>query len=344
MLPLLPEGYNGSIVVCGIISCRGFGHLYLGVKFERKNECRRNITMAKPFLKWVGGKTQLLDNVLGLFPSEMNNYHEPFLGGGSVLLGFLTEVREGKKTLHGTVYASDVNPILIALYKHIQGNLEGFIAELQQLDTEFSNLKGTLVNRKPTSVEEAKTSQESYYYWIRAQFNALPDKTTRKASAMMLFLNKTCFRGVYREGPHGFNVPFGHYKNPTIVDEVNLRAVSALIQPVVFRCQGFEHSFQAFQAEDFTYLDPPYAPETDTSFDTYVADGFSKESHLKLFTLCQGLRAKKIGMTLSNANVPFVTNAFPEPPFQLYLVSARRAINSKDPSATTDEVLITNEE
>lgn len=300
--------------------------------------------MAKPFLKWVGGKTQLLDNVLACFPDEMKNYHEPFLGGGSVLLGFLTEVQEGRKRLHGTVYASDINPILIALYKHIQTNLDSFLQELQSLATEFAALNGTQKIHAPITIEEAKTSQESYYYWIRSQFNSLPDKTTVRASAMILFLNKTCFRGVYREGPHGFNVPFGHYKHPTIVDEANLRAVSALIQPVVFRCQGFEQSFQVFQAGDFTYLDPPYAPETETSFDTYVAEGFSKEYHLKLFTLCQGLRKKKIGMTLSNSNVSFVTNAFPEPPFQVYLVEARRAIHSKDPSATTNEVLITNEE
>jgi DNA adenine methylase len=115
--------------------------------------------MVKPILKWVGGKTQLLDNVLGLFPSELLNYHEPFLGGGSVLLGLLTEIQEGKRTLSGTVYASDVNPILIALYKHVQSNVEDLIVELKQLETEFQALKGTVVNRKARNLEEANTSQ-----------------------------------------------------------------------------------------------------------------------------------------------------------------------------------------
>ena len=299
--------------------------------------------MAKPILKWVGGKTQLLDNVLGLFPTELENYHEPFLGGGSVLLAFLSEIQEGKRNLSGAVYASDINPILIALYKHVQNNVDGLIVELKQLETQFRALTGTVVNRKATSVEEAKSSQESYYYWIRSQFNSLSDKTTLQASATMVFLNKTCFKGLYREGPHGFNVPFGHYKNPTICDEGNLRAVSELIQPVVFACESYEQSLSSVQAGDFVYLDPPYAPETDTSFDTYVAGGFPKEAHEKLFTMCQGFKQKQVQFLLSNANVPLVLNAFPEPQYQVYLVAARRAIHSKDPSATTNEVLITNE-
>jgi DNA adenine methylase len=145
--------------------------------------------MAKPILKWVGGKTQLLDNVLGLFPTELENYHEPFLGGGSVLLAFLSEIQEGKRYLSGTVCASDINPVLIALYKHIQTNVEGLIVELKKLEQEFQPLTGTVVNRKATTLMEAKTSQESYYYWIRQQFNNLSDKTTIQASAMMVFLN-----------------------------------------------------------------------------------------------------------------------------------------------------------
>ena len=299
--------------------------------------------MVKPILKWVGGKTQILDNVLALFPTECNNYREPFLGGGSVLLGFLTEIQEGKRALSGTVYASDINPILIALYKHVQTNVDTLIVELKHLENEFSNLKRISVIHSPKSLEEGKTSQESYYYWIRQQFNSLPDKTTVQASAMMVFLNKTCFKGLYREGPRGFNVPFGHYKNPTLCDEVNLRAVSELIQPVVFVCQSFEQSLTSIQAGDFVYLDPPYAPETDTSFDTYVAGGFPKKYHETLFGLCQSLKQKQIGFLMSNANVPFVLNAFPEPQYQVYLVAARRAIHSKDPSATTNEVFITNE-
>lgn len=299
--------------------------------------------MVKPILKWVGGKTQLLDNVLGLFPTELENYHEPFLGGGSVLLAFLSEVQEGKRALSGAVYASDVNPVLIALYKHVQTNVEGLIQELKQLEQDFQPLTGTVVNRKATNLEDAKSSQESYYYWTRQQFNSLSDKTTLQASAMMVFLNKTCFKGLYREGPHGLNVPFGHYKNPTVCDEVNLRAVSELIQPVIFACQSYEQSLASIQAGDFVYLDPPYAPEMETSFDTYVAGGFPKEAHEKLFAICQSLKQKEVGFLLSNANVPFVLNAFPEPSYQVYLVAARRAIHSKDPSATTNEVLITNE-
>lgn len=300
--------------------------------------------MAKPFLKWVGGKTQLLNNVLALFPNPVSrDYYEPFLGGGSVLLGFLTQVQQGERVFHGTVYASDINPSLIALYKHVQTNVDGLLQELQALATEFQALKGTTKIHAPKTLEEAKTSQESYFYWIRAQFNALPDQTTLQAAAMMLFLNKTCFRGVYREGPHGFNVPYGHYKNPTLVDADNLHAVSALIQPVVFRCECFSQCLPRLQSGDFVYFDPPYVPEKDGSFDSYVAKGFPDHFHKQLFEFCQTLRAKKILFVLSNANIPLVLDAFPEPPFQVYLVQAQRAIHNKDPSVTTEEVLITNE-
>ena len=300
------------------------------------------IPMTKPFLKWVGGKSQLLTDVFQLFPSSMTNYHEPFLGGGSVLLGFLSQVREGKRNISGTVYASDLNPHLISLYRHIQINPEEFLQEIHRLVTEFESINGLVIHRKPTTIEEAKTSQESYYYWTRQQFNNLQDTTSIKKAAMFLFLNKTCFRGVYREGPHGFNVPFGHYKKPGIVDDTHIREVSALLQGVIFTCQGFEESFQKVRAGDFIYLDPPYAPETDTSFVGYTAEGFGVEQHKTLFTLCGELKQKNVQMLMSNADVALVRQAFPEATYSTTIISARRAIHSKDPSSKTNEVLIRN--
>ena len=161
---------------------------------------------------------------------------------------------------------------------------------------------------------------------------------------MMLFLNKTGFRGVYRENKQGiYNAPFGHYENPIIVDDENLREVSALIQPVHFTCQDFQEALLKIQPGDFVYFDPPYVPQSETTFDTYVADGFSKESHEALFGYCQTLREKKIQFVLSNAYVPFVLERFPEPTFKVYMVMAKRAIHNKNPAATTNEVLITNE-
>jgi len=301
-------------------------------------------TMAKPILKWVGGKTQILQQVLELFPKEMTNYHEPFLGGGSVLLGLLTCVKEGLIKVTGTIYASDLNGNLIGLYKNIQSQPDALIAQIRALVDEFSKIKGTAVNRKPATHEEALTSPESYYYWIRGRFNELSaaERGSVTGSAMLLFMNKTCFRGVYREGPHGFNVPFGHYKNPGILDEEHLRAVSALIQGVVFTVSGFGESLTRCTAGDFAYLDPPYAPVDEKSFVSYTADGFDLAAHTELFKACVGLAARNVKMLMSNADVNLVKNAFPTPTYTTKIISCRRAINSTDPSERANEVLITS--
>ena len=297
-----------------------------------------------PFLKWVGGKTQILHEVMALFPATMKNYHEPFVGGGSVLLAFLSHVKAGKITFTGKVYASDLNGNIINLYKVIQTSPEDLIIELQALVTTFSGLKGTTIHRKPTTLEMATTSQESYYYWIRKQFNALAgeQRQTAKAGAMCLFLNKTNFRGVYREGPNGFNVPFGHYTNPTVFHADHIRAVSALIRDVIFTTQPFSESIDCAKDGDFVYLDPPYAPETTTSFVGYTGDGFGLDHHTLLFKTCAEMKAKNVKMLMSNADVKLVRDAFLPPVFQTKTVEARRAIHSKKPETKTLEVLITN--
>lgn len=302
------------------------------------------MVIVKPLLKWVGGKSQIIEDVLSLFPSEMNSYHEPFLGGGSVLLGLLSRAKEGAITIRGQVQASDMNGHLIHLYKNVQQHPDALIAQTRQLVEQFHacpSSTGT-ANRKPQSLQEAMTSREAYYYWVRKQFNALPeeDRSTPKASAMMLFLNKTCFRGVYREGPHGFNVPYGNYKNPAILEEGHIRTVSALIQDVVFTTRPFAASLAEVAPGDFVYLDPPYAPETDTSFVSYTASGFGLESHRELFQLCHTLRQQGTGLLMSNADVKLVRDAFPASIYTTRVLSCRRAINSKKPQSTTNEVLI----
>ena len=330
------------------------------------------LTLTKPFLKWVGGKSQILDQVLRLFPKEINNYHEPFLGGGSVLLGFLSAVKSGSIKLSGKVFASDYNKALIGLYKNIQEFPEELIAEVKSISHTYASIKGTevlptshkrageavvptepasvgIVNRKPANEVEAKTSQESYYYWIRSLFNTLlKDKEDMsdyiEVSAMFLFLNKTCFRGVYREGPNGFNVPFEKIqKNQTILDEDHIRQVSVLIKDVVFTHASFEESLKkVVSSRDFIYMDPPYAPESDTSFVSYTKDGFGEENHKLLFRTCSEFQKKGVKLVMSNHDVKVVRDAFPSPPFSTQVISCRRAINSKNPEAKTNEVLISN--
>uniref|UniRef100_A0A6C0KU40 site-specific DNA-methyltransferase (adenine-specific) n=1 Tax=viral metagenome TaxID=1070528 RepID=A0A6C0KU40_9ZZZZ len=305
---------------------------------SKKSTDIANDVKIKPFLKWVGGKTQILDEVLSLFPDEMNNYHEPFLGGGSVLLGLLSS----KRKIHGEIYASDLNDNLIYLYKNIQTNAEPLIQILDSIVSEFvTSGKGILINRKPTCLEDAMTSQESYYYWIRSKFNSLQksEKNSTKASAMLLFLNKTCFRGVYREGPNGYNVPFGNYKNPLIYEPEHLREISRLIKNVHFNISSFTDSLAKIKPGDFVYLDPPYAPEKDTSFVNYTVNGFDMKEHKSLFEFCDRLSSKFL---MSNADVKFVKDSFLPPTYTTKIIQCRRAINSKNPNAKTNEVLIWN--
>jgi DNA adenine methylase len=298
--------------------------------------------VTKPFLKWVGGKTQILDSVLELFPKNITNYHEPFLGGGSVLLGLLSYMNAGKITVSGKIYASDLNSNIINLYKNVQSNLQGLIDEVKTIADEYYAITGTEVNRAAQTKEEAIKSQESYYYWIRSKFNALQDKSTANASAMLLFMNKTCFRGVYREGPKGINVPFGNYNNPTILDEDHIRHVSELIKDVIFIVQPFQDSLNKVVEGDFVYLDPPYAPETEKSFVGYTADGFDLDAHNTLFNMCKEMTENKVKWVMSNASVKLVKDAFITPKYETKIIEARRAINSKNPEAKTNEVLIKN--
>lgn len=300
--------------------------------------------ITKPFMKWVGGKTQIINEVMELFPKTMNNYHEPFLGGGSVLLALLSHKASGSITVTEKIYASDLNSNLIGLYKNIQLNPDALITEIRKITNEFAKCNGTIVNRKASNIEEALTSQESYYYWVRSRFNALSkeERTSLSASAMLLFMNKTCFRGVYREGPNGFNVPFGNYKNPSILDDEHIKAVSTLIKDVVFTNCSFVESLNKTKPGDFVYLDPPYAPENDTSFVSYTSDGFKLENHNTLFKLCADMSGSNVKMLMSNAEVKLVKEAFPSPAYTTKVISCRRKIHSKEPDARTNEVLITN--
>ena len=288
----------------------------------------------KSLLKWVGGKSSILGEVFKYFPNEIENYYEPFIGGGSVLLHLLSSPDHHVK---GNIYACDANPVLISFYQNVQKYPDAMIEYTKKLISEFTSITGLVVNRNPSTIEEAMTSQESYYYWTRKQYNKYQDRESPELSAMFLFLNKTCFRGVYREGPNGFNVPFGHYKNPGIFDEEHLKEMSRLIQPVIFAHMTFEESMELPVDGDFMYLDPPYAPENKTSFVSYTASGFSLEQHKELFRLCRDTPASFL---MSNANVELVQEALSM--YTINVIECRRAINSKNPAAKVEEVLIHN--
>jgi DNA adenine methylase len=256
----------------------------------------------------------------------------------------LSRVKDGSITLSGKVYASDLNSNLIALYRNIQSTPDGVIHHLKELCDEFSKCKDSEVNRKPTSLEEALTSQESYYYWIRSRFNAMKEKEklTLLASAMLIFMNKTCFRGVYRESKNGFNVPFGNYKNPSVYDETHIRAVSELIQGVMFIHQPFTESLKQLRSGDFVYCDPPYAPESETSFVSYTSEGFDIDNHKALFNSCVEMHRNDVKFLMSNSDVDFVKDYFGSSRYSIRIINCKRSINSKNPEAKTNEVLISN--
>lgn len=297
-----------------------------------------SIKIQKPFLKWVGGKTQILREIISKVPSKIINYHEPFLGGGSVLLAMLSLQREKIIDIERKVYAYDINKALINVYKKIQDNPDELYNIIDSYIQEYDSLSGTEINRKPSSIDEAKTSKESYYYWIRKRFNEI-DKNSIESAALFMFINKTCFRGMYREGPNGYNVPYGHYKNtPTIIRKDELNYISELIQNVEFINCSFTESLTRVNNGDFVYIDPPYAPENKKSFVGYVSDGFNIDMHITLFDMIKTM--DNVKFIMSNAKVDLITETFKD--YYCEDIIARRAINSKKPGSTTTEVIIYN--
>jgi DNA adenine methylase len=308
----------------------------------------KKFNIPKPILKWVGGKTQILDKLIVEFPTEINNYHEIFLGGGSVLLTLLSYVKNGIIKIHGNIYAYDLNEPLIYIYKNIQSNHNELYNQIQQLITNFNSCKNGEINRTPKNIDEAKVAKENYYYWIRSEYNKLSfdDKKTIIGSAMFIFLNKTCFRGVFRVGPKGFNVPYGHYNNPEIINKEHLDEIHELIQNVIFECCDFNTSLNNIQQNDYVYLDPPYAPETNTSFVGYTENGFNIDNHNNLFKLIHNLTETNKKIMMSNADVTLVRDNFcncvKSDKYKITSILCKRTINSKNPEAKTNEVIIKN--
>jgi len=304
----------------------------------------KKITISKPILKWVGGKTQILDKLIIEFPTNINNYREIFLGGGSVLLTLLSYVKNGIIKIHGNIYAYDLNEPLIHIYKNIQSNHNELYNELQKIITEFNSCGNGEINRTPKNINEAKIAKENYYYWIRSEYNKLNlnDKKTTIGSALFIFLNKTCFRGVFRVGPKGFNVPYGHYNNPEIINKKYLDKINELIQNVIFECCDFNISLNIIEPNDYVYLDPPYAPKTDTSFVGYTENGFNIDNHNNLFKLIHKLTETNKKMMLSNADVSLVRDNFTNEKYNISSILCKRSINSKNPEAKAKEVIIKN--
>lgn len=300
--------------------------------------------MPVPIVKWVGGKRKQADDLLRQFPKTIHNYHEPFVGGGSVLFAVLQTIQ-----VKGIVYAYDTNESLIHMYINIQQQPARVYTETHKLAKRLfaitASTPNNVVNRNPTNELEAVTCQESFYYWIRSLFNQMSDNDKKSVlgTAYFIFINKTCFRGLFRVSDNGFNVSFGNYKNPEIINEANVLAVSALIKNVVFQCMDFRESLSnrnCVVSGDFVYLDPPYAPINPTSFVKYTINGFSKEDHLALFHHIKTFNERRVLFIMSNSEAPLVVNAFEN--FPMRTVSCKRAIHSSKPNSIANELVISN--
>lgn len=264
---------------------------------------KQNI-QAKPFLKWVGGKAQLLSQFEKYYPKDFNNYFEPFIGGGALFFN-----------LNPTkAHINDVNATLIATYKNIKSNSEEIIKILKKLHDKYQ--------------ESDDVARSSLFYNIREKFNSLPD-TDLKKSAYLIFLNKTCFNGMYRENSKGgFNTPFGKYKNPTIFDRENILRISKVLKNTKLTSISFEKAVAEAKKGDFVYFDPPYYPLSETAkFTSYHKDSFTKEDQLKLRDVFAELDKKGCYVMLSNSYTPFIEDIYKK--YHQETVMANRFINCK---------------
>ena len=267
---------------------------------------------AKPFIKWVGGKTQLLPELISRIPDDFSRYFEPFTGGGALFFYLQSE----QSTL------IDINEELTNAYTVIKYKTDELIADLEQ-----------------------HIYKKDYYYQIRNvdrtdEYESWSD--VRRASRL-IYLNKTCFNGLYRVNSKGeFNTPIGRYKNPKIVDKTNLRACSQALQKAEIINGSFLKVEERVGSNDFVYFDPPYAPLNATSnFTGYSSHGFDGEMQLSLRKLCDRLDKKGVRFMVSNSNAPLILDLYQN--YRIELVYATRAINSKgNKRGKIPEVLVTN--
>ena len=291
---------------------------------------------AKPFVKWAGGKSQLLNEIGNILPDKFKKveftYIEPFVGGGAVLFWILQKYPNIKKAV-----INDINTDLINAYSTIKENVENVIAILREWEKEYYSLA------------DKQEKKKEYYYSKRSLFNSrISDRTIQ--TALFIFLNRTCFNGLYRVNrKNEFNVPIGSYKKPMICDEDNLKAVSDILQKVIILNGDFEKTLEYAENNTLFYFDPPYKPLSETSsFTSYAKDEFGDKEQIRLAKFCEKIDLMGHQWILSNSDVKwknpedsFFDDLYGK--FNIRRVSARRNINSNpDKRGKLTELMITN--
>ena len=271
--------------------------------------------LVAPVVKWVGGKRQLLDEITPLLPKRIPSYCEPFLGGGAVLFW----IQPAKAVVN------DLNQDLMTVYRVIKDDVDALVQSLKKHE-----------------------NTPEYFYAVRDRdrnreaYRAMPD--VEKASRL-LYLNKTCFNGLFRVNSAGeFNSPFGNYKNPNIVNEPVLRAVSQYFNAnsVAFYSEDFADTLDRVEKGGFVYLDPPYDPVSDTAnFTGYNKDGFGRSEQMRLRQCCDELNRRGVRFLLSNSATDFIKDLYRD--YDIRIVKAKRAINADaSKRGAIEEVLIRN--
>lgn len=277
----------------------------------------RQNPLVAPVLKWVGGKRQLLDQILPLIPKKVGTYFEPFLGGGAVLFGYAPS----------KAIVNDSNKELINVYQTIKNNPEALISKLN---------------------EHKERNNEEYFYQIRSidrNETAYSKLSDIERAARIIYLNKTCYNGLFRVNSSGeFNSPWGRYKNPNITCETTIRALNnyLLEKNITILTGGYSKAIDKITKNDFVYFDPPYMPiSNSSSFTGYTSSGFGIEEQKKLKALCDYLDSQKIKFLLSNSSCPFIKELYSN--YRTKNVEAKRMINSNsEKRGEINEVLIYN--
>ncbi len=319
------------------------GNMWVIPKSASKPEDARRLrfqpledSTVKPFLKWAGGKSQILSEIREKYPvglgETITKYAEPFVGGGAVLFDVLSKYKLAK------VYISDINRELIHTYIIIRDRIDNLLKLLGTFETQY--------------LAASDSKRSAIYYENRNRFNALKVKESDSVelAALFIFLNRTCFNGLYRvNSKGGFNVPMGSYKKPTICDEGNLSAVSERLQNVDIVCGDYKESREFIDKNTFVYFDPPYRPLSETaSFTAYAQGGFDDKKQKELARFIKELSRKGAYVVASNSdpkNTNESDNFFDElyKSLSIARISASRAINSVgEKRGHVSELLISN--
>jgi DNA adenine methylase len=269
-----------------------------------------------PVLKWAGGKTQLLENIINNMPKEYNRYYEPFVGGGAVFLAVSPK----------EAVLNDINVQLINLYQQLRSNHSEILNELEKLDSQECN--------------------KDFYYEVRNKYNKKIENNELDAecASLMIWLNKHCFNGLYRVNGKGlFNVPYNNRIGGKSADENNVIAISNYLNEnnVKITCMDFEKVCESVCEGDFVYFDSPYIPESETAdFTDYTKEGFSLDDHKRLAELFKKLDSSGAKLMLSNNDVPLVHSLYDG--FNIRSLDVKRMINRNASKRRGKEVLVTN--